>query len=119
MRKKLQNLVVYQDSIKLAKDCFLICDELGVHKRFALSNQIEKSAVSISSNISEGAGGGSSKVFLRHIHIALCSAHELETQLVLAESYCDKRHLNDCLQQLESIIAKLNGLRNYLRKITS
>ncbi len=54
-------------------------------ERYGLTSQIKRSAVSIPSNISEGAGRNSSKEFNNFIAIANGSSFELQTQLILAE----------------------------------
>lgn len=117
MRQKLTQLEVYQDSLELAKVCFHLADQLKEQRRFALANQLEKSAISIPSNIAEGNAVNSSKVYLRHVEIALGSAHELLAQLDLSQSYVNKQEQNTCNDNLEVIIRKLFGLRKYLRTI--
>lgn len=68
----------------LARLSYSIAEMLPESQRFGLASQIERSAVSIPSNISEGSGRSSDKDFVRFLHIAYGSACELETQLLLA-----------------------------------
>ena len=60
-------------------------------ERYGLSQQLRRSAVSISSNIVEGAARPTSRDFARFIGIALASASESEYQLLLA---CDLGYIN-------------------------
>lgn len=115
MRQKLTQLEVYVESIAFAKDCFKIADELKDQRSFALANQLERSAISIPSNIAEGNGVQSSRIYLRHVEIALGSAHELLAQLDMAQEFIDQAVIEDKTRRLEIIIRKLFGLRKYLR----
>lgn len=70
--------------VELAKDVFQITGRFPREVAFTLVNQITRSAISIPSNIAEGAGRASKKEFSNFISIALGSVSELETQLYLA-----------------------------------
>lgn len=55
-----------------------------IEEKFALSQQMRRAAVSIPSNIAEGAGRNGTKEFIHFIGIARGSLAELETQLQLS-----------------------------------
>ena len=83
-----RDLVVWRKSIALAKETYCVTKKLPKHETFGLSSQLQRSAVSISSNIAEGSKRGSKRDFLQFLRIANGSAAELETQLViLSEVY--------------------------------
>jgi len=52
---------------------------------YGLSSQIKRSAISIPSNVAEGAGRNTDKEFKRFLAIAQGSAYELQSQLILAQ----------------------------------
>lgn len=67
----------------LVKDVYLITEKLPTDEKFGLISQIKRCAVSIPSNIAEGAGRNNVKEFYQFLGIASGSCYELETQLIL------------------------------------
>lgn len=80
---KVDDLKIWQKSVELAKAVYLLTSELPSHEKFGLISQIKRSAISIPSNIAEGAGRNSKKEFKHFLSIANGSAYELQTQLIL------------------------------------
>jgi len=80
---KVENLKIWQKSIELTKAIYLLVSELPSDEKFGLTSQIKRSAISIPSNIAEGAGRNSQKEFKHFLSIANGSAYELQTQLIL------------------------------------
>ena len=76
---------------------------------------MRRSAISVPSNIAEGAARGSKKEFIHFLTIARGSLSELETQLIIAN---DLGYTQDkmVLDQLEKVFAFLSGLINKLRR---
>lgn len=81
-----RQLKIWQVSMELVKEILKSTEEFPIDRKFGLSSQINRSAVSIPSNIAEGSARNSDKDFSRFLSIALGSAYELETQLLLSES---------------------------------
>jgi four helix bundle protein len=81
--KDFKKLLVWQKSMDLVENVFEIVDKMEMSEKISLGSQLSRSAVSIPSNIAEGAGRSSDKEFLRFLDIALGSAFELETQLLI------------------------------------
>ena len=77
------------------------------HELYGLTNQIRRSAVSIPSNIAEGAARGSKKDFLRFVFIARGSLAELETQLLISSNL-------NYLQDTEPTLSHVNDIRKML-----
>jgi four helix bundle protein len=81
---RFKELVVWQKSIDLTKEVYRLTNLFPTHEKYGLSSQINRSAVSIPSNIAEGAGRNSNKEFIQFIGVATGSLYELETQLIIA-----------------------------------
>jgi four helix bundle protein len=109
-----RDLLAWQVSFELARLVYELTESFPKHEVFGLAAQMRRAAVSIPSNLAEGAGRGGKKDFAHFVTMARASLNELETQLLLAQAlgYCE---LADALQQhIERLFALLNGLRNSL-----
>jgi four helix bundle protein len=76
---KLEELTIWKKSIELSKQVYLICQKLPQDEKFGLISQLKRSAISIPSNIAEGAGRNSNKEFIQFLGIANGSSYELQT----------------------------------------
>ena len=79
-----RRLEVWRSSIELAREIYAITDRMPPNERFGLAAQMRSAAVSVSSNIAEGAGRGTSRELARFLRIAVGSLTELSSQLELA-----------------------------------
>lgn len=79
-----KKLRVWRDAMANARLCFDACEGLPSDQRYGLKSQMQRAAISIPSNIAEGAGRRSNRDFARFLRIAYGSSCELETQALLA-----------------------------------
>ena len=79
-----KELKVWQKSMDLVEKVYVLTSTLPTEERYGLISQIQRSAVSIPSNIAEGAGRNSNKEFRNFLGIANGSTNELNTQLMLS-----------------------------------
>lgn len=102
---KFKDFKVWQKSMAVAKEVYLISATFPPDERFGLTSQVRRCAVSIPSNIAEGSGRNSNADFARFLAISLGSAYELETQLLLAEllNFIEIKQLETLLEQLTEI----------------
>ena len=98
-----KKLDVWKESVNLVTEIYQLTDKFPDKEKFGLISQINRCAVSIPSNIAEGAGRSSKKEFSLFLGYALASSFELETQLIISNNL--KLILNE--QKIE-IIEKLN-----------
>ena len=81
-----KELLVWQKSLELVKIIYRITKQFPQSEMFALASQMQRSAVSIPSNIAEGWSRNHKLEFARFLSIAYASGAELETQLIIAQS---------------------------------
>jgi len=80
----LKELKIWNKAINLAVDVYKATSTFPTDERYGLISQSRRAAVSIPSNIAEGAGRNSVKEFNNFLGIANGSSYELQTQLVIA-----------------------------------
>ncbi|RXM38895.1 four helix bundle protein [Chryseobacterium sp. CH21] len=80
---RIEDLKVWNKSMALMKEVYLISSELPMEEKFGLQSQIRRCAVSIPSNIAEGAGRNNKNEFYQFLGIVFGSTYELQTQLQL------------------------------------
>jgi len=80
-----KDLEIWKLGIELVEKVYEITAEFPKEEIYGLTNQMRRAAVSIPSNISEGAARSSKKEFIQFLYIALGSLAELETQAIISE----------------------------------
>ena len=76
-----EDLLIWQEGMDI---CYQIYDQLSNCRDFGLKDQMQRSSVSIPSNIAEGFELSTNRAFIRHLYIAKGSTGELRTQLYIA-----------------------------------
>lgn len=101
----LKELKIWNKAIELAVDVYAVTAEFPIDERYGLTNQSRRAAVSISSNIAEGAGRNSPKEFNNFLGIANGSSYELQTQLVISNKLklLNKEVLDKLLGQIDEL----------------
>lgn len=112
----LEQLKVWQLAMEIAKDVYLITRDFPSEEKFGLTSQIRRAAVSIASNIAEGAGRYSDKEFSQFLSIASGSSFEVRTQLLLAEQldFASNDGITPVLNKLSELERMILGLRKSL-----
>lgn len=107
---------MWKESLTLAKDIMQLVKGFPAHERYALASQLSRSACSIPSNIAEGSARKSDKSFVNFLEIALGSAFELETQLIIAAdtNYVEAGDLDSRLIRVHYV---QNMLYNLIEKL--
>ncbi|MBN1688108.1 MAG: four helix bundle protein [Candidatus Omnitrophica bacterium] len=100
-----KQLKIWQRSVEIVKQVYLLTKRFPKEELYGLTAQMRRSAISIPSNIAEGFKRYHDKEYKQFLHIALGSAAELETQLVIAQelSYISKSDLEEFAQAREQI----------------
>lgn len=79
-----KELKVWQKAVDLATKIYEITQNFPKEEAYGLTSQIRRSAISIASNIAEGAGRNSRKDFNNFLGISYGSSCELDTQMIIA-----------------------------------
>ena len=115
--KNFKNLKVWQKGIDLVVEIYTKIEKFPKEELFGLTSQIKRSAVSIPSNIAEGAGRGTDKDFNRFLDVSLGSSFELETLLIIANrlQFLNDTDFSSLSEQLDVEQKMIMGLQNKLK----
>jgi four helix bundle protein len=108
------DLVAWQEAMSLVEAVYRDTDNFPQKEMFSLTTQIRRAAISIPSNLAEGAGRNSRKEFLQYVGISCGSLAELETQLQLAVRLGYLKPGAKCLGQMNQVGRLVRGLRKSL-----
>lgn len=109
---------VWQDAVDYATNVYKVTSEMPWFEKKGLCDQLQRAAVSISSNIAEGAAKPSDADFARFLDTALGSAYEVETQLLISKNvgYINEQLYSSMMKELYAIEKQLAA---FIRKIRS
>jgi four helix bundle protein len=107
-----RKLKVWEKSHAFALDVHRVCGEFPRGDALAIVSQLRRAALSIPSNIAEGAGKSSDRDFRRFLNVAMGSAMEADYQLLLARDaeLLDEPRYSDLAARIVEIRRMLGGL---------
>ncbi|TJZ60115.1 four helix bundle protein [Sphingobacterium olei] len=114
-----KDLDVWKKAIVLVSDVYRCTTAFPKEEVYSITSQIRRSAVSIPSNIAEGAARQTNKEFIQFLFIASGSCAELDTQLLIAKNlgYLNEDMYNGLLPKAEEIGKMINGLIKYRKSL--
>ena len=114
--KSYRDLEVWKKSIELVEQIYLASKNFPREERFGLTSQVRRAAVSVPSNIAEGAARTGTGEYLQSLSVASGSLAEVETQLIIANrlTMLPPEKLAALLNQSEEISKMLGGLKRSL-----
>jgi four helix bundle protein len=103
------DLRAWQDAMALVDSVYRLTAGFPDEERFGLVAQMRRAAVSVPSNIAEGAARGTKKEFARFLYVARGSLSELDTRVRVACNlkFCDGTAI---LKQIDLLFATLGGV---------
>lgn len=102
--------------MEIVKNVYELVKDFPAEERYGLRSQLTRSAVSVASNIAEGSAKRSSKEYVRFLEIALGSAYELETQILITkEVNFGKEQLRESL--LQHIDEEQKMLQSFIKRV--
>ena len=116
--ERFEDLIAWQKARKLTQLIYQVSRRGAFAKDFGLSGQIQRSAVSIMSNISEGFERGGRGEFHQFLSIAKASCAEVRSQLYVAfdVGYLNQDEFDHLLAQAEEVARIVGGLRVSVQK---
>lgn len=111
-----RKLDVWIDSVELADMIYCQTDAFPRTELYGLASQMQRAAVSVSSNIAEGSGRDSDREFTRFLAISLSSLYELETQVEIANrrAYITSENYYSLISHIESLQKRIFNFRKRL-----
>lgn len=115
--RNFRNYKVWQEAVDYASIIYKVTSDMPWFEKKGLCDQLQRAAVSVSSNIAEGSAKPSNADFARFLDTALGSAYEVETQLLIANKvgYIDKEKYNELYNGIIGIEKQLAGLIRSIR----
>jgi len=115
--KNFKELIVWQVGFEITQLCYSLVKLFPKEEKYGLVSQVTRAAYSIPSNIAEGSSRKSAREYAHFLEIALGSAFELETQLLLAESlgFCN---VNDTKSILCKVDQEQKMLIAFIKKLS-
>ncbi|MCC6683959.1 MAG: four helix bundle protein [Bacteroidia bacterium] len=110
-----KDLDIWKEGIQLVLLVYEITRQFPKEEQFILTFQMRKAAVSVPSNIAEGAARNSNAQYIQFVNIALASLAELETQSIMSNllGYCEEKVL------LDPIEAQRRKMLNFIKYLES
>jgi four helix bundle protein len=114
---KFKELEFWKKSRLFNKDIYLITNKFPDEEKFGFISQLRRASLSISSNIAEGCSRRSDKDFYRFLEIALGSAYEVDSQLILSFDleFITENELEDLSKKNDAIIKMMSKFMSTLK----
>ena len=118
MEKPHKNLEAWKQSMDLVVEIYKTTKEFPNQENYGITNQVRRAAVSVPSNIAEGAARQTKKEFANFLHVAQGSLSELDTPIEIASrlGYIDDRSRKSLEDRMQPIDKMITGLIRHLSK---
>ena len=115
-----KDLDVWKKGVAFVTEIYSVTNAFPKLELYGLISQIRRAAISIPSNIAEGATRRNNKEFLQFLYISLSSAAEVDTQLIISHNlkFIDDENLKQLQGELNIISKMIQGLIRSIKKKT-
>ncbi len=111
-----KDLEVWKSSMDLVEIIYQVSSHFPNDEKYGLTSQIRRSAVSVPSNIAEGAARKGDKELIQFLSISLGSLAEMETQYILAIRLGYVKEDEEIMKLILKVKKLVLGFRNYIRR---
>jgi four helix bundle protein len=105
------NLKAWKESMELVKATYQVTQAFPKEEVFGLISQMRRAAISVPSNLAEGAARSSSREFAQFLSVARGSLSELETQMLIAVDLGYLNRQDRVFGLLDSVSRSVTGLK--------
>jgi len=118
LNKPHKNLDVWKKAVDLVQQIYDLTKTFPKNEDYSLTSQMRRAAISVPSNISEGAARQTKKEFINFLHMAQGSLSELDTQIEIAKrlGYFSEDQNKKTFEIMQDVDRMLSGLIKSLRK---
>jgi four helix bundle protein len=118
MSKPHKKLVAWCKAMDLVEKVYALSRDLPREEVYGLTSQLRRAAVSVPSNIAEGAADRSAVQFRHYLSVAIGSLNELDTQLEIVRriGYSNRLMVDEALSLVDECLAVTYGLRRSLKQ---
>jgi four helix bundle protein len=118
MAFRFETLDIWRDSNNFIDKIYKLSKRFPHEELFSLTDQLKRSASSISANIAEGSGSNSKKDFSHYLDIAIKSIYETTSHLYLAkqQNYISDKTRQDLYSEAEILVKKIQSFKKWLNK---
>ena len=108
-----RKLSVYQKAVLWVINVYNLCKQFPLAERFALTSQVRRAAISVTSNIAEGMSRSSNKEVLHFLEISFGSLMEVQSQMEIAQllNYITREQMDALDEKTVEIAKMLSGLK--------
>ena len=116
--KNYKELLIWQKGIEIVKKIYQLIKQFPSEEKYGLTSQVNRAAISIPANIAEGSGRNSDKDYARFLQVALGSAFEVQTYLVIAKEMklADIKDIEETEILLEE---EIKMIHRFIKKLTA
>ena len=111
-----RDLRVWQDAMALVRKVYVVTRDFPKDEQYGLSSQLRRAAVSVPSNIAEGAARTGKKEFARFLSVARGSLTEVETQILIAKDLGYLTEEGGILASVSDLLRSISALMKSLEK---
>ena len=114
--KNFKELIIWKKGIELVKSVYAVSKQFPAEEKFGMISQVTRASVSIPANIAEGSSRNSEKDYARFLQIALGSAFEVQTYLVIAMEM--HWSTEESIKTIESLLEEeIKMMHSFIRKL--